>query len=32
MTMDMILTGIVCLIIGTWFGLVLAALMDANRK
>ena len=32
MTMDMILTGIVCFIVVTWFGLVLAALMDANRK
>ena len=32
MTMDMILTGIVGFIIGTWFGLIMAALMDAKRR
>ena len=31
MTMDMILTGIICFVIGTWFGLILAALLDAGR-
>ena len=32
MTMDMILTGVACFILGTWFGLIMAALMDANSK
>jgi hypothetical protein len=32
MTMDMILTGVVGFILGTWFGLIVAALLDANRR
>lgn len=32
MTMDMILTGVACFILGTWFGMGIAALMDANRR
>lgn len=32
MTMDMFLTGVIGFIAGTWFGLILAALLDANRR
>ena len=32
MTMDMFLTGFIGFILGTWFGLILAALLDANRR
>lgn len=31
MTMDMILTGVIGFILGTWFGLILAALLDAKE-
>ena len=31
MTMDMILTGFIGFIAGTWFGLLIAALMEAGR-
>ena len=31
MTMDMILTGVIGFVLGTWFGLILAALLDARR-
>ena len=32
MTTDMILTGFIGFILGEWFGLILAALLDANRR
>ena len=32
MTIDMILTGVIGFILGTWFGLIMAALLDANRR
>ena len=32
MTMDMILTGFIGFILGEWFGLILAALLDARRR
>lgn len=32
MTADMILSATIGFIIGTWFGMIIAALMDANRK
>lgn len=32
MTMDMFLTGIIGFVLGTWFGLILAALLDAGRR
>lgn len=31
MTMDMFLTGVIGFVLGTWFGLILAALLDARR-
>ena len=30
--MDMFLTGVIGFVLGTWFGLILAALLDANRR
>lgn len=32
MTMDMFLTGVIGFVLGTWFGLILAALLDAGRR
>ena len=32
MTMDMILTGVIGFVLGSWFGLILAALLDANGR
>lgn len=31
MTMDMFLTGVIGFVLGSWFGLILAALLDARR-
>lgn len=31
MTMDMFLTGMIGFVLGTWFGLIVAALLDARR-
>ena len=32
MTMDMFLTGVIGFVLGSWFGLILAALLDARRR
>lgn len=32
MTMDMFLTGIIGFVLGSWFGLILDALLDAGRR
>lgn len=32
MTMDMILTGVIGFVLGSWFVLILAALLDARRR
>ena len=32
MTMDLILAEFIGFILGEWFGLILAALLDANRR
>lgn len=32
MTIDVLIGAFIGFVVGTWFGLIMAALMDANRK
>lgn len=32
MTMDLFLAGVIGFVLGSWFGLILAALLDAGRR